>query len=78
MTLQPGTSQGAEPSKADDDAQLDALLEAADEAVLNAVASRLDLDRGRAAIFAGELVPENIVISETAPGAEQPPPSPDN
>jgi hypothetical protein len=65
-------------SKADDDAQLDDLLVEADERVLNAVASRLDLDRGRAAIFAEALLPENIVVSEIAPGAEQPPPSPDN
>ena len=65
-------------SKAEDDAQLDDLLEAADEAVLNAVGGHLDLDRGRAAIFARALLPENIVISETAPGAEQPPPSPDS
>ncbi|MGV9884479.1 hypothetical protein [Streptomyces sp. NPDC003006] len=42
----------------DSDAALDALLEVADDAVLTAVEARLDLDTGRAALFALVTKPE--------------------
>ncbi|MEU5476772.1 hypothetical protein [Streptomyces mirabilis] len=65
-------------SAADQDPQLDKLLYEADEAVLNALDGCVDLDGGRAAIFAGALLPENEAIRGTASDAERPPPSPDS
>jgi hypothetical protein len=65
-------------SEADQDAQLDKLLTEADQTVLNALDRGLDLDGGRAAIFAGALLPENKTISGTVSDAERPPPSPDS
>ncbi|MYU17480.1 hypothetical protein GTZ78_44040, partial [Streptomyces sp. SID8361] len=56
----------------DEDAQLDALLAAADAAVLDTLAEAVDIDAGRAAVFAPSITAEEVPSSgeEDASGLE--------
>ncbi|MDN3058957.1 hypothetical protein PH213_31345 [Streptomyces sp. SRF1] len=54
----------------DEDAQLDALLAAADAAVLGRLAKAVDIDAGRAAVFAPSINAEEVPSSDEADASE--------